>query len=75
MLVVHGGADARVPEGQSRELYHELQRQGVPTAFLYFPDESHGVEAPGQLRLLYETVLNFLDHHVLGEKWRRPELL
>ncbi|MFD5597197.1 alpha/beta fold hydrolase [Streptomyces griseorubiginosus] len=75
MLVVHGGADARVPEGQSRELYHELQRRGVPTAFLYFPDESHGVEAPGQLRLLYETVLNFLDHHVLGEKWRRPELL
>ncbi|MFF7952492.1 S9 family peptidase [Streptomyces griseorubiginosus] len=75
MLVVHGGADARVPEGQSRELYHELQRQGVPTAFLYFPDESHGVEAPTQLRLLYETVLTFLDHHVLGEKWRRPELL
>ncbi|WP_449352255.1 hypothetical protein [Streptomyces shaanxiensis] len=41
----------------------------------YFPDESHGVEAPNHLGLLYETVLAFLDHHVLGEEWRRPELL
>lgn len=75
MLVVHGGADTRVPEAQSRELLHDLRRQGVPTGFLYFPDESHGVEAPNHLGLLYETVLAFLDHHVLGEDWRRPALL
>ncbi|MER6287057.1 S9 family peptidase [Streptomyces sviceus] len=75
MLVVHGGQDSRVPESQSRELHHDLLRQGVPTGFLYFPDETHGVEAPNHLRLLYETVLGFLDHHVLGEEWRRPELL
>lgn len=75
MLVVHGGADSRVPAAQSRELHHDLRRQGVPAGYLYFPDESHGVEAPNHLRLLYETVLGFLDHHVLGEEWRRPELL
>ncbi|MEU9171666.1 S9 family peptidase [Streptomyces sp. NPDC048420] len=75
MLIVHGGRDSRVPPGQSRELQHDLRRQGVPVRFLYFPDEPHGVEAPNNLRLLYETVLNFLDHHVLGEEWRRPELL
>ncbi|MYT03555.1 MULTISPECIES: prolyl oligopeptidase family serine peptidase [Streptomyces] len=75
MLIVHGGQDSRVPESQSRELHHDLRRQNVPTGFLYFPDESHGVEAPNHLRLLYETVLGFLDHHVLGEEWRRPELL
>lgn len=75
MLIVHGGADSRVPEAQSRELQHDLRRQHVPAGFLYFPDESHGIEAPNHLCLLYETVLNFLDHHVLGEQWRRPELL
>ncbi|MET7689232.1 hypothetical protein ABZT06_14875 [Streptomyces sp. NPDC005483] len=47
----------------------------MPARFLYFPDESHGVDAPNNLRLLYETTLNFLDHHVLGREWRRPELL
>ncbi|MFK4106905.1 alpha/beta fold hydrolase [Streptomyces sp. NPDC019531] len=75
MLIVHGGEDSRVPASQSRELRHDLQRQGVPVRFLYFPDESHGIEAPNHLRLLYETVLNFLDHHILGAQWRRPELL
>jgi dipeptidyl aminopeptidase/acylaminoacyl peptidase len=75
MLIVHGGADSRVPEAQSRELQHDLRRQHVPAGFLYFPDESHGIEARNHLCLLYETVLNFLDHHVLGEQWRRPELL
>jgi dipeptidyl aminopeptidase/acylaminoacyl peptidase len=75
MLIVHGGKDYRVPVGQSLALHHDLQRQGVPTKFLYFPDESHGIEAPNHLRLVYETALNFLDHHVLGEEWRRPGLL
>ncbi|WP_343243923.1 alpha/beta fold hydrolase [Streptomyces sp. SID13726] len=75
MLLVHGGQDYRVTAGQSLALHHDLQRQGVPARFLYFPDEGHGVGAPNHLRLLYETVLNFLDHHVLGADWRRPELL
>ncbi|WP_328744335.1 prolyl oligopeptidase family serine peptidase [Streptomyces sp. NBC_00285] len=74
-LIVHGGKDYRVPVGQSLALHHDLQRQGVPAKFLYFPEESHGVEAPHHLGLLYETALNFLDHHVLGAQWRRPPLL
>lgn len=75
MLIVHGGKDYRVPVGQSLALHHDLQRQGVPAKFLYFPDESHGVDSPQHLGLLYETALNFLDHHVLEEEWRRPGLL
>ncbi|MFF7559950.1 prolyl oligopeptidase family serine peptidase [Streptomyces pseudovenezuelae] len=74
-LIVHGGKDYRVPVGQSLALHHDLQRQDVPTKFLYFPDETHGIEAPNHLRLVYETALNFLDHHVRGEEFRRPGLL
>lgn len=75
MLIVHGGKDYRVPVGQSLALHNDLQRQGVPAKFLYFPDENHGIGAPHHLCLVYETALNFLDHHVLGEEWRRPGLL
>ncbi|MFD3621335.1 alpha/beta fold hydrolase [Streptomyces sp. NPDC058676] len=75
MLVVHGGKDYRVPVGQALGLFNDLQRHEVPVKFLYFPDESHSVGAPNHVRILYETVLNFLDHHVLGQEWHRPQLL
>lgn len=75
MLIVHSGKDYRVPTSQSMALHHDLRRQGVPAKFLYFPEEGHGIDAPNHLRLVYETALNFLDHHVRGEEWRRPGLL
>jgi len=37
--------------------------------------QSRSAEAPNHLRLVYETALNFLDHHVRGEEFRRPGLL
>ncbi|RCH65650.1 S9 family peptidase [Streptomyces sp. SDr-06] len=75
LLVVHGAKDYRVPIGQGIALFQELQRCEVPTKFLYFPDESHWILAPNNARLWYATVLNFLDHHVLGQEWQRPELV
>ncbi|WP_406504373.1 S9 family peptidase [Streptomyces sp. NBC_00212] len=75
MLVVHGANDYRVPVGQGRALFQELQRCEVPAKFLYFPDESHWILAPNHTRLWYATLLNFLDHHVLGEEWLRPEMV
>jgi dipeptidyl aminopeptidase/acylaminoacyl peptidase len=75
MLIVHGGKDYRVPMGQSLGLHNDLRRLDVPVRFLYFPDEGHGIDVPNHVRVLYETMLNFLDHHVLGEEWRRPTLL
>ena len=33
-LVIHGGFDFRVPEGQAMELFSSLQRKGVPSKFL-----------------------------------------
>ena len=75
MLVIHGERDYRVPIGEALRLYTTLQLQGVPSQFLYFPDENHWVLKPRNSRLWYETVLAFLDHHVLGREWTRPELL
>jgi dipeptidyl aminopeptidase/acylaminoacyl peptidase len=75
MLVIHGDKDYRVPVGEALRLWYDLGRFSVPAKFLYFPDENHWVLAPGHARVWYETVLAFLAEHVLGEEWRRPELL
>jgi dipeptidyl aminopeptidase/acylaminoacyl peptidase len=75
MLVIHGDKDYRVPIGEGLRLWYDLQKRGVPSKFLYFPDENHWVLTPGNARIWYETVIAFLAEHVLGEEWERPELL
>ena len=53
------------------------RRRPAPVAhkFLYFPDENHWVLSPHHAEVWYETVLAFLDHHVLGREWVRPDRL
>ena len=75
MLVTHGLRDYRVPVGEALRLWTDLRRHGVPGKFLLFPDENHWILKPGNVRVWYETVLAFLDQHVLGKEWQRPDLL
>jgi dipeptidyl aminopeptidase/acylaminoacyl peptidase len=75
MLVIHGEHDFRVPLSEALMLWTDLRRFGVPARFLYVPDENHWVLKPANARLWYETVMAFLDEHVLGKEWVRPELL
>ncbi len=75
MLVIHGELDHRVPVSEGLRLWTDLARHGVDARFLYFPDENHWILKPANARLWYETVLAFLDHHVLGRPWVKPALL
>ena len=75
LLVIHGDKDYRVPIGQGLALWTDLVRHGAQAKFLYFPDENHWVLKPGNAKVWYETVVAFLDHHVLGAPWVKPELL
>jgi dipeptidyl aminopeptidase/acylaminoacyl peptidase len=75
MLVIHGDRDYRVPVGEALHLWYDLQKRGVPSKFLYFPDENHWVLTPGNSTVWYETVLAFLAEHVLDEPWERPALV
>lgn len=61
MLVIHGGLDYRVPETQGIATFTALQRRGVPSRFLYFPDENHWVLKPANSKLWHDTVLGWLD--------------
>ncbi|MGK9476174.1 prolyl oligopeptidase family serine peptidase [Melioribacter sp. OK-6-Me] len=62
-LVIHGANDFRVPEGQAFELFTTLQRKGVPSKFLYFPDEYHFVTKPQNALLWWKTIFEWLDEY------------
>ncbi|HXO19290.1 MAG TPA: S9 family peptidase [Thermoanaerobaculia bacterium] len=61
MLVIHGGRDYRIPDSQGLAAFTALQRRGIPSEFLYFPDENHWVLKPANSILWHETVLAWLD--------------
>ena len=56
MLVVHGQLDYRIPVEQGIALFGALQRKGVESQFLYFPDENHWVLKPQNSVLWHDTV-------------------
>ena len=63
-LVIAGERDYRVPYTQSLEFFNTLQRQGVPSELLIFPDEGHWVLKPQNSQLWYKTFLGFLATYV-----------
>ncbi|ALD22498.1 S9 family peptidase [Hymenobacter sp. DG25A] len=46
ILVIHGGKDFRVPESQGMEAFGTAQLRGIPSRFLYFPNEGHWIQKP-----------------------------
>jgi dipeptidyl aminopeptidase/acylaminoacyl peptidase len=61
MLVIHGALDFRVPETQGIGTFNALQRLGIPSKLLYFPDENHWVLKPHNSILWHDTVISWLD--------------
>ena len=59
-LVICGERDYRVPYTQSLEFFSALQRQGVPSKLVVFPDEGHWVLKPQNAQFWYKTFLDWL---------------
>ncbi len=66
-LVVHGEKDYRVPISEALLLFEALQRRGVPSELLVFPDENHWIQRPRNIRHWYQVCLGFLARY-LGEQ-------
>ena len=66
-LVIHGQLDYRVPEAQGLSVFTALQRQGIPSELLFFPNENHWVQKPADSVQWYDTVLAWLN------RWTRPQ--
>jgi dipeptidyl aminopeptidase/acylaminoacyl peptidase len=56
-----GGNDFRVVDTQGMSVFAALQRKGVPSKFLYFPDENHWVLKPQNSKRWHEEVLAWID--------------
>jgi dipeptidyl aminopeptidase/acylaminoacyl peptidase len=64
MLVIHGEQDFRVPYTQGLATFTALQRRGIESKLVIFPDENHWVLKPANSLLWYSTVLDWLDAHL-----------
>ena len=67
MLVIHGAQDHRVPLEHGIGAFTALQRKGIPSQFLFFPDENHWVLSPANGIQWHETVLTWMN------RWTRED--
>jgi dipeptidyl aminopeptidase/acylaminoacyl peptidase len=64
MLIIHSEQDFRVPYTQGLQIFTALQRQGVPSRLLFFPDEDHFVQKPQNAQLWWQTVYEWLGRYL-----------
>jgi len=66
MLVVQGELDYRIPVTQSLAAFTALQRKGIKSKLLYFPDENHWVLKPANSLQWHSEVYNWM-HEFLSK--------
>jgi dipeptidyl aminopeptidase/acylaminoacyl peptidase len=64
MLVIHSEQDFRIPVDQGIATFTALQRRGIESRLLTFPDENHWVLKPANSVQWHHTVLDWLADHL-----------
>ena len=64
ILIITNALDYRVPEGEGMQLFTAVQRMGVESKLLDFPDEGHWVLKPANSQFWHNTVLDWMDKHL-----------
>lgn len=64
MLVTQGEMDFRIPSTQSFGAFTALQRRGIDSQLLTFPDENHHILKPANSLLWHHTVLNWMGKYL-----------
>jgi len=67
MLVIQGDLDFRIPTAQGLGTFTALQRQGVESKLLVFPDENHWVLKPANSVQWHHTVNGWLDRFLKAQ--------
>jgi dipeptidyl aminopeptidase/acylaminoacyl peptidase len=60
MLIIHNDLDFRVPVSEGIQLFTTLQRLGVPSKFINFPDEGHWVNKPANSKFWHEQIFDWV---------------
>jgi len=64
MLVVQGDRDFRIPTAQGLSTFSALQRRGIESRLVVFPDENHWVLKPANSLQWHNEVFGWLDQHL-----------
>jgi len=64
MLVVQGDRDFRIPTAQGLSTFTALQRRGIESRLVVFPDENHWVLKPANSVQWHNEVFGWLDRHL-----------
>lgn len=59
-LVIHGALDFRVPDAQGLGMFTCLQRVGVPSRYVWFPDEGHWIAKPANRIVWWREIHDWL---------------
>jgi dipeptidyl aminopeptidase/acylaminoacyl peptidase len=60
MLIIHNDLDFRVPVSEGHQLFTTLQRQGIPSKFINFPDEGHWIQKPANSRFWHQEIFAWI---------------
>jgi dipeptidyl aminopeptidase/acylaminoacyl peptidase len=63
-LVIHGALDFRVPDAQGLGMFTSLKRRGVPSRYVWFPDEGHWITQPQNRIAWWHEVWTWLDRYL-----------
>jgi dipeptidyl aminopeptidase/acylaminoacyl peptidase len=63
-LVIHGALDFRVPDAQGLGMFTGLQRKGIPSRYVFFPDEGHWIAKPANRIVWWREVHEWLGKYL-----------
>ncbi|MGL1489205.1 alpha/beta hydrolase family protein, partial [Vibrio parahaemolyticus] len=63
-LILHGDEDNNTFISNSKELYQALRQRGVPTQFVHYPREGHGLLEPNHRLDEMRRCLAWMDRYV-----------
>ena len=66
-MIIHGQYDFRVRTEQAEQMFTALQKQGVPSVYVWFPNEGHGVGQPTHRLLYNKMIIDWFDHFTQGK--------
>lgn len=73
-LLLHGSRDITSSTNQSMVFFTALRDLNVPTRFMKFPRQGHGVREPRLRRILMIEEIKWMQKHIFGKEWEPPEM-
>lgn len=68
LMLIQGASDPRVPVGEAIQMYGALEKRGVSTKMIIFPDEGHGAQKRENRVIQTGSTIDFFEKHLKGKK-------